>query len=150
MAAVRAVVSFRLAALVALTSCAPSGPARSAQGADGSRPARIVNATVVANGCQNLGAASARLAERAMYDLVEGCTSVPGGTARFHATLRPGGRIEIVAGPGQPEVIPICVLKHSLLHKVHLTAPCGLDVKLEETTLAVVGDAAAPERQARP
>jgi hypothetical protein len=140
MAAVRAVVSFRLAGLLALTSCAPSGPARSAQG----RPARIVNATVVANGCQNLGSASARLAERAMYDLVEGCTSVPGGTARFHATLEPGGRIEIVAGPGQPEVIPICVIKHSLLHKVHLAAPCGLDVKLEETTLAVMGDAGPP------
>ncbi len=108
-----------------------------------SRAATIVNATIVANGCKNLGTASARLAERAMNDLVEGCTSIPGGTARFHATLEPGGRIQIVAGPGQPEVIPICVLKHSLLHKVHLGEPCGLDVKLEETTMAVTGDAGA-------
>jgi hypothetical protein len=103
-----------------------------------------VNATIVANGCQNLGAASGRLAERAMYELVEGCTSVPGGTARFHATLQPGGRIAIAAGPGQPEVIPICVLKHSLLHKVPLTGPCGLDVKLDETSVTVTRDAGFP------
>ena len=105
------------------------------------RSAKIVNATIVTNGCQSLGVASARLAERAMYDLVEACASIPGGTTRFHATLQPGGRIEIVAGPGQPEVIPICVVKHSLLHKVRLSQPCGLDVKLEETTLAVGRDA---------
>jgi hypothetical protein len=144
MAAVRAVVSIRLAMVAAVTSCGPSEPARSARDATpGSRSAKIVNATIVTNGCQTLGTASARLAERAMYDLVEGCTSIPGGTARFHATLEPGGRIEIVNGPGQPEVIPICVIKHSLLHKVRLSEPCGLDVKLEETTMAVTGDAGA-------
>jgi len=146
MAAVRSVVvSASFSALVVLASCGPAEPARNAEG--GSTPARaakVVNATIVTNGCQNLGAASARLAERAMYDLVEGCTSVPGGTARFHATLQPGGRIEIVAGPGQPQVIPICVLKHSLLHKVRLVGPCGLDVRMEETSVAVTHDGAAP------
>jgi hypothetical protein len=141
MLAVRAAASVCLATLAALTSCGPSEPARSAEAPEGTRSAKIVNATIVANGCQKLGDASARLAERAMYDLVEGCAAVPGGTARFHATLQPGGRIEIVAGPGQPEVIPICVVKHSLLHKVRLSEPCGLDVKLEETTLAVTRDA---------
>jgi hypothetical protein len=140
MSAVRAAASIRLATLVALTSCGPSEPARSAEAAPVTRSAKIVNATIVANGCQSLGVASARLAERAMYDLVEACASIPGGTTRFHATLQPGGRIEIVAEPGQPEVIPICVVKHSLLHKVRLSQPCGLDVKLEETTLAVGPD----------
>src|SRR5580658_8826966 len=144
MAAVRSVVSASLSALVVLASCGPAEPARNAEAgstSDASRAAKVVNATIVTNGCQNLGAASARLAERAMYDLVEGCAAVPGGTTRFHATLQPGGRIEIVAGPGQPEVIPTCVLKHSLLHKVRLSEPCGLDVILEETTLAVARDA---------
>jgi hypothetical protein len=141
MPVVRAAASVRLATLAALASCGPSEPARSAGAPQAARSATIVNATIVTNGCQNLGAASARLAERAMYDLVEGCAAVPGGTTRFHATLQPGGRIEIVAGPGQPEVIPICVVKHSLLHKVRLSEPCGLDVKLEETTLAVARDA---------
>lgn len=147
MSAVRAVASIRLVLVIvaAATSCGPSEPARSAprDATQGTRAAKIVNATIVANGCQNLGTASAHLAERAMYDLVEGCSSVPGGTARFHATLEPGGRIEIVNGPGQPEVIPICVIKHSLLHKVRLSMPCGLDVKLEETTMAVTSDAGA-------
>jgi hypothetical protein len=146
MAAVRSVVSASLSTLVVLASCGPAEPARNAEGgsSDATRAAKVVNATIVTNGCQNLGAASARLAERAMYDLVEGCTSVPGGTARFHATLQPGGRIEIVAGPGQPQVIPICVLKHSLLHKVRLVGPCGLDVRMEETSVAVTRDGAAP------
>jgi hypothetical protein len=78
-----------------------------------------------------------------MYDLVEGCTSVPGGTVRFHATLRQDGRVEIAAGPGQPELIPTCVLKHSLVHKVRLSGPCGLDVKLDEANVPVTRDAGA-------
>jgi hypothetical protein len=144
MSTVRAVVSAFLAAQVALTSCGPSGPAQSAQGNVARRDAKIVNATIVTNGCQNLGAESARLAERAMYDLIEACSSVPGGVARFHATLQPGGHIEITAGPGQPQVIPICVVKHSLLHKVRLVGPCGLDVRLEETSVTMARDGAAP------
>src|SRR5258708_260458 len=106
MVAVRSALFACLASLAALPSCGPRaaarGPGTTSQSSDAARSAKVVNATIVANGCQNLGAASARLAERAMYDLVEGCTSVPGGTAGFHATLRPGGRIEIAAGPGQP------------------------------------------------
>jgi hypothetical protein len=72
-----------------------------------------------------------------MYQLVEGCASVPGGVAQFEATLQPGGRIEISAAPGQPDVVPICVLKHSLLHSVPLTKPCHLDVKIEQSTVPV-------------
>jgi hypothetical protein len=97
----------------------------------------MVNATILANGCQHLGRDNARLAERAMYQLVEGCTSVPGGSAEFEATLEPGGRIEIATMPGQPDVVPICVLKHSLQHKVTLTKPCRLEVKIAQTSVPI-------------
>jgi hypothetical protein len=43
--------------------------------------------------------------------------------------------------PGQPDVIPICVLKHSLQHGVPLAQPCRLDVKLEQTSVALSIDA---------
>jgi hypothetical protein len=94
--------------------------------------AHVVNATILVNGCQDLGRTNAKLAEAAMYQLVEGCSSVPGGSARFEATLQPGGRISIAGAPGQPDVVPICILKHSLLHKVQLARPCRLDIKIEE------------------
>src|SRR5689334_23302658 len=97
--------------------------------------AQLVNAMIVANGCKVAGAANARLAEKAMNQLTEGCTSVPGGKAEFQATLQPGGRIAINAVPGQPDVVPICVLKHSLQHSVPLTQPCQLDVKLEQISV---------------
>jgi hypothetical protein len=102
----------------------PSGPS-----------AQLVNALVLTNGCQALGKQSAMLAENAMNALVEGCTTVPGGSMQFHATLEPGGRIEIAAAPGQPEVVPICILKHALVHRVPLTKPCPLDVKIEQTSV---------------
>jgi hypothetical protein len=104
------------------------------------RAARVVHATVLANDCQDLGQANGRLGERAMDQLVEGCTSVPGGAVQFQATLLPSGRIEIAASPGQPDVVPICILKHSLTHSVRLTRPCRLDVKLEETSVAMAVD----------
>jgi hypothetical protein len=104
------------------------------------RAAQVVNATILANGCQNLGRANGELAEKAMYKLVEGCASVPGGTAQFGATLLPGGQIEIAAAPGQPGMVPICILKHPLVHKVPLSKPCRLDVKIEQTSVPVGGD----------
>jgi len=72
-----------------------------------------------------------------MYDLVEGCTSVPGGDARFEATLEPGGRVVISAAPGHADVVPICVLKHALVHRVALSKPCQLDVRLEQTEVGL-------------
>jgi hypothetical protein len=101
----------------------------------------MVNATILTNGCQALGASNARLAEKAMYQLIEGCASVPGGRAAFEATLQPGGRVAISAIAGQPDVIPICVLKHALQHGVPLTQPCHLDVKLEQISVSVAIDA---------
>src|SRR5258708_7185728 len=94
------------------------------------RDAQVVNATILANECQALGVAQSKLAEAAMYRLVEGCSSVPGGVAQFEATLQPGGRVEIHAAAGQPDMVPICILKHALTHTVPLTKPCHLDVKI--------------------
>ncbi|HZU83710.1 MAG TPA: hypothetical protein VE987_12370 [Polyangiaceae bacterium] len=112
-------------------------PASGAPRSGDERAADVVNATILTNGCEALGRTNARLAERAMYELVEGCTSVPGGSAQFGATLLPGGRIEIAAAAGQPGVVPICVLKHPLTHKVPLERPCRLDVHIAESSVRV-------------
>jgi hypothetical protein len=78
-----------------------------------------------------------------MHTLVEGCTSVAGKSARLAATLLPGGRIEILAaadgGAPQQDVVPICILKNDLRHKVPLKQACKLEVRLEEGTLALPG-----------
>jgi hypothetical protein len=103
--------------------------------------AQVVNATILTNGCQALGRTKAKLAEDAMARLVEGCSSVPSGRAAFQAMLQPGGRIEIAAAPGQPDVVPICVVKHSLTHRVPLTEACRLDVRIEQTSVIVAVDA---------
>jgi hypothetical protein len=144
-----------LLALVAvgMAACGPKGPPPSAASAS-SEPsadaapsssasplaAQMVNATILTNGCQALGAANAKLAEKAMNQLIEGCTSVPGGKAQFEATLQPGGRIEIHGVAGHADVVPICVLKHALEHKVPLTQPCRLDVKIEQTSVTMTRD----------
>ncbi len=117
----------------------PAASASSSAASPGQSAAQMVNAMIVANGCKVAGAANARLAEKAMNQLTEGCTSVPGGKAEFQATLQPGGRIAINAVPGQPDVVPICVLKHSLQHSVPLTQPCQLDVKLEQISVVIDG-----------
>ncbi len=148
----------RRSALVLLAlgvaACGPKEPAASAPpGNAGAAPgpssapaqtsgpsAQMVNATILTNGCQALGAANAKLAEKAMYQLIEGCASVPGGKAEFEATLLPGGRIQIAGVPGQPDVVPICVLKHALEHKVPLAQPCRLDVKIEQTSVSMTRD----------
>ena len=116
----------------------PAAPAAAPESPPG-RAAQLVNATILTNGCRDLGATAAHQAERAMDQLIEGCTVVPGGRAQFGATLQPGGRIEITGGPGQADVVPICILKHSLLHNVPLTKPCRLDVKIEQTSVVVPG-----------
>jgi hypothetical protein len=123
------------AAPVAAAPAEPLAPGRSA---------RVVNATILTNDCQSLGSPGAKLAEGAMYQLVEGCAAVPGGTAQFEATLQPGGHIEIAAAPGQPDVVPICILKHSLLHHVPLVKPCRLDVRIEESSVVMPAAAGAP------
>jgi hypothetical protein len=138
------------AALLWVAACGPKEPAASAPSttepasASASGPsAQVVNATILTNGCQELGKSHARLAEKAMYQLVEGCTTVPNGSAQFEATLLPGGRIDIAVPPGQPGVVPVCVLKHSLTHRVPLSRPCHLEVKIGQTSVLVAPPAAS-------
>jgi predicted small lipoprotein YifL len=137
--------SLILTTVVAALACGPKGPVESAPAPPSTPPAeraaQVVNATILVNGCQDFGRANAKLAEKAMYELVEGCSSVPSGIAQFGATLLPSGRIEITTAPGQPDLIPICILKHPLVHKVPLSRPCRLDVKIEQTSVPVHADA---------
>jgi hypothetical protein len=130
---------------VVSTACASRAAPAAAPAPQATGPtAQVVNATILANECQRFGRQNAQQAERTIDDLVEGCTAVPGGAARFAATLQPGGRIAITAAPGSPDVVPICVLKHSLIHKLALSKPCELDVRLEQTAVAIgAGDGGA-------
>ena len=134
----RAPNAFAVVTLAACTNMPPQDPPP--QEPPG-RSARLVSATVLANDCGSVTRTYAKLAEDAMNKLVEGCTSVPGKSARFAVTLSPGGRIEIVGaadgGAPQPDVVPVCILKNPLRHKVPLKQPCMLEVRLEEGTLAL-------------
>ena len=126
---------FAFASLAFIAGCASSPPQASVPPPQPGPSAQLVDVVVLTNGCQSMGRQSALLAESAMNALVNGCASVPGGSMQFHATLLPGGRIEISAAPGQPDVVPICILKHALVHRVLLTKPCPLDVKIEQTVV---------------
>lgn len=126
---------------VTLLACA-SKPPQEAPAPEPSGPAaHFVSATILANDCGIVGKTYAKRAADAMHKLVEGCRSVPGGSMRFAARLLPGGRIDILgaadAGPPQPEVVPICILKHELRHQVPLKEACTLEVRLQESTLVL-------------
>ena len=73
---------------------------------------------------------------RKTLDMLAGdCTSVPGGSAKFLATLLPGGRIEIAAPDGSDEgTIPICVLKNKLRHRLLIKKSCAFEVQIEESS----------------
>jgi hypothetical protein len=108
--------------------------------------AQLVSATIATNGCATLAGVNSRLAEEAMYKLVDECASVPGGSTKFTVTLLPGGGIELPQGPDQPETIPTCVLRNGFRHRVRLPKPCTLVVKLEQkSVLLPVADAGAPD-----
>jgi hypothetical protein len=107
--------------------------------------AQSVSATIATNGCATLAGVNSRLAQEAMYKLVDECASVPGGSTKFTVALLPGGGIEFPQGPDQPDTIPTCVLKSGLRHRVRLPKPCTLVVKLEERSVPLSAtDAAAP------
>ena len=107
--------------------------------------ARSVSATIATNGCATLAGVNSRLAQEAMYKLVDECASVPGGVTKFTVALLPGGGIEFPQGPEQPDTIPTCVLRSGLRHRVRLPKPCTLVVKLEEGSVSLsIMDAAAP------
>jgi len=108
--------------------------------------AQLVSATIATNGCATLAGVNGRLAEEAMYKLVDECASVPGGSTKFTVTLLPGGGIEFPKGPDQPDTIPTCVLRRGLGHRVRLAKPCSLVVKLEEKSVSLpTKDASAPK-----
>jgi hypothetical protein len=72
-------------------------------------------------------------AKETINGLVEGCSNVPGGRARFVAVLEPGGGVRITAPDGTNQgTIPICVLQHKLKHKLWIKKPCKVDVQIEE------------------
>jgi hypothetical protein len=80
---------------------------------------------------------NARLAQTAMNQLVDGCTGFVGEPVQFTATLLPGGAIQFEQRPGASQAIPLCVLNHPLTHRVRLRKACSLDVRLEESLVAV-------------
>jgi len=101
------------------------------------KTAHTVSAIVLVNRCAHLGAANAKLAEKAMNQLVEGCGAFSGGSSRFTATLLPGGAIRFDPRDDASATIPMCVVNHPLTHAVHLKASCALDVQLEESSIVV-------------
>jgi hypothetical protein len=100
-------------------------------------PAHMVSATVLVNRCTALGTANAKLAQKAMLQLTDGCSSFSGGSVRFTATLLPGGAIQFEPRADQSDSVPICVLSHPLTHEVHLNKSCSLDVELDEKSLVL-------------
>jgi hypothetical protein len=120
--------------LAGLAACAPSAPPLAAQPI---RTAQTVSAIVLVNHCASLGTADAKLAEKEMNQLVEGCSAFTGGSVRFTATLLPGGAIQFEPGADRATSIPICVLSRPLKHGVHLKKSCSLDVQLEVTAMVL-------------
>jgi hypothetical protein len=90
-----------------------------------------------------LGSQNAKLAQKAMDQLVEGCGSYSGGTLRFTATLLPGGAMQFASRDDASEVIPICVVSHPLKHALPLSKSCAIDVELEAVSILVPSHADA-------
>jgi hypothetical protein len=94
----------------------------------------MVSASAVVSACPDARRMNGNLAARTIQDLVDPCATVPGGRAHFSAALLPSGKILLAAPDGNAAegVVPTCVLKNGLAHKVHLTQACKFDVQLEE------------------
>ena len=142
----RMTVSIGVSTLVSILGAAACGsapppatatPAPSPPPTASAAPAHTVSAVVLVNGCAHFGVDNARLAQAAMNQLVDGCSSFAGDRVQFTATLLPGGAIQFEPRPEGSQSIPICVLNHPLTHRVHLQKACSLDVRLEEGTVAV-------------
>jgi hypothetical protein len=105
----------------------------------------LVNASSVISACPDNKRMNARAAANAINHLIEPCATVPGGKAHFSATLLPGGKIELASPEGNPAdgVVPTCVLKGGLHHKVKLMHACTFDVQLEERKVATPDPAPA-------
>lgn len=132
--------SFGWLLIMVLASCTrahepePStAPAASAEEAADESPAvGFVDATIMFTNCGKVAKMNARSAQRTMRLLVEACEEVPGGSAEFTATLSPDGRIELAALDGGLGTVPTCVLRHELKHKVAVSKPCTMQVRMTE------------------
>lgn len=128
-----------LAALSALPGCgAPPPPQEPAEPSEPPPPPiALMNATVVVESCPNVTKYNARMAENAIRKMIEPCTKVPGGAARFTATMVPGGNIKLASPSGDVSegVVPTCVVTNELTHKVLLRKPCVFRIELEDRTI---------------
>jgi hypothetical protein len=124
-----------------VTGCASAPPPPQAAPI---QTAHAVSAIVLVNRCGSLGTADAKLAEKEMNQLLEGCGTYTGGTVRFTATLLPGGAMQFDPRQGETTSIPICVLSRPLKHGVHLTKSCSLDIALEETSMVIPAKVSSP------
>src|SRR5690349_20138602 len=91
------------AALLSLPACRPrceSQPAAEPPHAT-VPPVTVIDAVVIVHDCAKLGSGNAKLAEKAMNQLVAGCSELPSASANFSATLLPGGQIQIAAPSAQ-------------------------------------------------
>jgi len=114
-------------------SKAPSPPAPSSSAPPPPRVA-VVEGSVLVKDCP--AKLHASVARKTLDALAGDCQSVPGGRARFLATLEPGGRIQISAPDGSQEgTIPICVLQNKLRHKLFIRKSCTLEVTIEESSV---------------
>ena len=125
--------------IVTLASCtrahepAPStAPVASVEPADEAPAVGFVDATIMFTNCGKVANMNARSAQRTMRKLGEACEEVPGGSAEFTATLSPDGRIELASPDGGIGTVPMCVLRHELKHKVLVSKPCTMHVRMTE------------------
>jgi hypothetical protein len=105
----------------------------------------LVEASSVVSACPDSKSMNARAATNAIHHLIEPCAAVPGGRAHFSAKLLPGGKIELASPEGNPAdgVVPTCVLRAGLRHKVLLKSACTFDVRLEERKVSALDPSAA-------
>jgi hypothetical protein len=126
--------------IVACKAAGPSpsnvpAPAGSSEAATSTDPSvSIVESTVVVSECPEARSMNIKEARGAIRRLVDPCGAVPGRSVHFSATLQPDGRIELASPSGDPEsgLVPTCVLKNKLSHRVALRAACKFDVRLDE------------------
>jgi len=121
-------------------ACHRAAPAKAAPApaSSGPSPVKVVEGSIVFTDCPDSTHLGAGRAQATINKLVDGCTSVPGGSARFVATLKPGGAIEIAAPSGSKDegVVPICVLKNHLRHHLWVRHPCSMEVRIQEQSVA--------------
>jgi len=131
--------SLGLLLLMATSACTrahepePStAPAASVEPVEETPAVGFVDATIMFTNCGKVANMNARSAQKTMRQLVEACEEVPGGAAEFTATLSPDGRIELATVDGGLGTVPLCVLRHELKHKVRVSKPCTMHVRMTE------------------